>query len=90
MYWDIHKLMWFKFGMIIYTIELCVTKKESSGNLWSDHKGWHRKWSQIGENDTKERLVKLKAIKKLKPVNINTQKLKGMKERFEINLKSRF
>ena len=37
----------------------------------------------------KERLTRLKTmkIKKKKTFNINTQKLKGMKERFEINLK---
>ena len=34
-----------------------------------------------------KRLARLKTIKKQKPFNINTQKLRGMKEIFEINLK---
>ena len=34
-----------------------------------------------------KRLARLKTIKKQKPFNINTHKLKGMKEIFEINLK---
>ena len=33
-----------------------------------------------------KRLVRLKTIKKQKPFNINTQKLRGMKEIFEVNL----
>ena len=37
-----------------------------------------------------KRLARLKTIKKQKPFNINTQKLRGMKEIFEINLKNRF
>ena len=35
-------------------------------------------------------LTRLKTIKRQKPFNINTQKLRGMKEIFEINLKNRF
>ena len=39
----------------------------------------------------KKRLARLNAIKKTTHLsNINTQKLKGMKERFYINLKNRF
>ena len=34
-----------------------------------------------------KRLEKLKTMKKKKPFNVSTQKLKGMKERFRINLK---
>ena len=34
-----------------------------------------------------KRLARLKTIKKQKPFNINTQKLRGMKEIFDINLK---
>ena len=37
-----------------------------------------------------KRLARLKTIKKQKPFNVNTQKLRGMKEIFEINLKNRF
>ena len=35
-----------------------------------------------------KRLARLKSVKKQKAFNINTQKLKGMKEIFEINLKT--
>ena len=35
-----------------------------------------------------KRLTRLKTIKKQKPFNINTQKLIGMKEIFEINIKT--
>ena len=35
-------------------------------------------------------LASLKTMKKQKPFNINTQKFKGMKEIFEINLQHRF
>ena len=37
-----------------------------------------------------KRTPRLKTITKHKPFNINTQKLKGKKERFETNLKNRF
>ena len=42
----------------------------------------HRKTLRINK-----RLARLKTIKKQKPFNINTQKLRGMKEIFEINRK---
>ena len=35
-----------------------------------------------------KRLVRLKTIKKQKPFKNSTRKLKGMKEKFEINLKA--
>ena len=36
-----------------------------------------------------KRLARLKTITKQKPFNVNTQKLRGMKEIFEINLKKK-
>ena len=45
---------------------------------------------QISKNDTEDKQKVSKAVnhKKQKPFNIKTQKLKGMKERFEINIKT--
>ena len=47
----------------------------------------------MSKNDTedkKKRLARLKITKKQKPFNVNTQRLRFMKEIFEINLKNSF
>ena len=61
--------------------------KRNSDKLRSDHKGRHRKWSQISKNDIEDKQNVSKAENHKKQ---NLLILTHMKEIFEINLKNRF